>query len=276
MELKKEFGEYTINSAEIKKGLELIPTFIPIIVVGGVAVQIYCKQYFPKDEKLLRVTNDTDFLPEYLGFISKNSLVDIGNKFDIALYNQGFFNYHVSHSKNRGGYEIAMYDKSDNTSPVFFHLSTFSEGYWKKHYDEKKREIENANIIKTKDYSVKVHNLEDLVVNKTKRLNFMDNQGLLDEEESQKLSEIRSGNIKIACLNFDPETKIEEFINLRRENYCEDSSEMQNKEYLTYLNNTKILKDFYDLGMIGMIVEDNKEKFNIEYFLKSMKLLHNF
>ncbi|MDD4353230.1 MAG: hypothetical protein PHN56_02100 [Candidatus Nanoarchaeia archaeon] len=263
MNLKK-YGEYTIDSKELKKGLELIPLYIPCIIVGGVAVQLYCKE-----DKLKRPTNDIDFLPEYLGFIGKNTLSDVGEKFQSESKKM---NYYIEHSKNRGGYEIKMFN--GEYAPLFFHLSTFSENYWEKHFNEKKREIEHANIISDKKYTVKVHNLEDLVVNKTKRLNYMDNQGLLNESESKKLSDIRSGQIESAYFEFDPEQKLDEFVNLRRDNLNEcGEPESQGKEYWTSLNNVKILKDFYDLGLIGMMVVNGQEKFDIKYFLDSIKLL---
>jgi hypothetical protein len=275
MDFKKEFGEYTLNSEEMKKGLEFIPKYIPVMVVGGVAVQLYCKNYFPKDEKLLRPTNDIDFLPEYAGFISKPSLSEIGAKFNLDIESKNSGEYFVVHSKNRGGYEIALYDLDEKYSPIFFHLSTFSKGYWNKHYEEKFREISNGVKISNEKSSLKVHKLEDLIVNKTKRLNYLDTAGLLSEEESTKLSNIRSGKIESAYLNFDPDSKLEEFIELRRKNLNNENEPRDlNKETPTYLEETKIMKDFYDLGIIGMIFQEKKEKFDEVYFSKSMTMLN--
>ena len=232
-----------------------------LIIVGGMACQAYLKK-----PSLYRPINDIDTMTPIK--ISYSEFEDkLGKKIAEDLYKLG---YASTFSKTIYGYEVKSNEEEDE---FFIHISKFSNAYLERHSKWKQREVENAKeieIMEIKGYPILIHRIEDVLVNKTRRIGRLKIKGYVQDEQLEEFEKFLEEDFEsVGSANLTK--KLEDVKQIRasliyitKENFTNNTDK---------INSYKVKKDLYDIASLSRTIIEGKEPFDINYFRNALSTI---
>ncbi len=225
----------------------------PMIIVGGMAVQLY-----NSDLSLNRPTDDIDILPQQK-LSTKEFREEVAPYFTQHADELGMA---VDDIKGHRSYELAY--SGEGERPFFVHLSYFSENYWKRHESWKQREIDNSSV---RDFGDRgkaiVFRPEDILANKLRRLRNLYSKGHITGKNLDVFHALRHGDVE-GLAAIDLESRLED-VQDRRWDIIQSLAGQKyadNEQVEPY----KVLKDTYDIGLLGRCLVRGEYDFSPEYY----------
>ncbi len=233
---------------------------LKIVLVGGMGVQVYCK-----NPEWYRPTNDLDVLASEQ-ISSREFKDDLGKKIVGHLNDEG---YHSSLEKERFTYAVKSQEGGED---FYIHIPRSTLLYVKRHSEWKKGEIKNAKKVEIPEvsgYPILINRIEDFLATKALRITRLSRQSYLSPQQQEELEKFREEDFKaLGAVNLAK--KLEDSETLRKQIY--DKAMGSSKDLPKY-RRYQASKDLYDLALLSRVIIDGKEPLDIVYLRKSLSYL---
>lgn len=261
-------NQYTLNDEIVTQALlSVLDSSRPIpVLVGGMAVQAYMPKSY---HKLRRATNDVDLLPEgenTKGKLKKELERTLGKSLSNKKFNPKF-------KKNRGGVEVEI---GNSKHPFYIHYATFTSPFWEQNRDWKQREIRESRYIESETgdqiLRLRVFRPEDIIANKTRRLNNLYSEGNLRAEPKERYHALFARDFARLHERVDLDVA-RDLVDGTRGVILETTKRnrgMFTSEIIGLIKEFKAQKDLFDCGILSRLATEGIIDFDMAYFSEAM------